>query len=216
MKCFYRNLALSILLILLIPFKGFSSHIVGGALTYTYNGGNNYTIQLKLYRDCSGVAFPGSATINVLQANGSLFAPTRNFTLPGGAVTNIPAVLPPCATSPSVTPCVEERVYTATVTLAPSPGGMHLYYGLCCRNPSILNITTPAAVGETFYCYIPCYFDVWKEDFNLANGTTVDAGATAWTRTLGAVPPVSAQVTNNEFAIVGTGNATATSAFTSC
>ena len=207
MKRFYGQLVLTLALLVLIPLKSFSSHIVGGTLTYTYNGGNNYTVQLKLYRDCSGIAFPPSAAITVLQANGSVFAPSRNFTLPGGAITNIPAVLPPCATSPSVTPCVEERVYTATVNLAPSPGGMHLYYSLCCRNPSILNINNPSLVGETFYCYIPCYFDVWEEDFNLPNGTTSDAGPTAWTTTVGAVPPVSAQVNAGEFDFVGTANA---------
>jgi len=207
MKCFYRNLIVAVLFSLLVPIKGFATHIVGGTITYTYNGGNNYTIMLKLYRDCTGIAFPGSATINVLQANGSVFAPSRNFTLPGGTITNIPAVLPPCATSPSVTPCVQERIYTATVNLAPSPGGMHLYYSLCCRNPSILNINTPGAVGETFYCYIPCYFDTWKEDFTLPAGTTVDAGATAWTRSFGAIAPASAQVNAaGEFEVTGANN----------
>lgn len=161
---------------------------------------------LKLYRDCSGVAFPASATITVLQADGSAFTPSRNFTLPGGTITNVPPVLPPCATSPSVVPCVEERIYTSTVNLAPSPGGMHLYYGLCCRNPSTSNITSPGTAGETFYCYIPCYKKTWVEDFTLPNGTTSDAGATAWSVTPGTVAPTSAQVNNGQFEIVGSNN----------
>lgn len=191
---------------LLLPLSGFATHIVGGSITYTYNGGTNYTVMLKLYRDCSGAAFPASATIDVLMANGSAFAPSRNFTLPGGAITNITPVLPPCATAPNPVPCVEERVYTGTVSLAAHPGGMHLVYDLCCRNGSISNILNPGAEGETFYAYIPCYNKAWSEDFTLPNGTTTDAGATAWTRTLGAVPPTSAQVNNGMFEIVGSNN----------
>lgn len=212
MKSIYKLLVFPLFALFLLPFNSYATHIVGGTLTYTYNGGNNYTVMLKLYRDCGAgtAAFPASTAITVLQANGTLFTPSRNFTLPGGTITNIPATLPPCATSPSVTPCVQERIYTATVNLAPSPGGIHMYYSLCCRNGSILNINSPLTIGETFYAYIPNYLDVWKEDFVLPNGTTTDAGPTAWTRTLGAVPPVSAQVTNDEFVITGTGNATAT------
>lgn len=210
MKKIYRYFLFFTIFLILLPSRGFSSHIVGGAITYTYNGGSSYTVMLKLYRDCSGIAFPASVVINVRQANGSLFTPSRNFTMPGGAIINIPPVLPPCATSPSVVPCVEERTYTLTVNLPAAPGGMHLYYSICCRNPSISNITTPGSVGETFYTFIPCYFKVWEEDFTLPNGTTTDTGPTAWTRTLGTTPPVSAQVTNGQFEVVGSNSATST------
>jgi len=161
---------------------------------------------LKLYRDCSGAAFPANVTIDVMMANGQAFTPSRNFTMPGGSITNITPLLPPCATSPTPMPCVEERIYTSTVNLAAHPGGMHLAYGLCCRNNSISNILTPGAEGETFYAFIPCYNKAWSEDFTLANGTTVDAGTTAWTRTLGTTPPTSAQVNNGMFEIVGSNN----------
>jgi gliding motility-associated-like protein len=203
----FRQLLFALAFLLIIPFKGFSTHIVGGVITYTYNGANNYSVQLILYRDCgSAVAFPASVTFTVLQADGSAFAPSRNFTANGGTVTPITPVLPPCATTPSVLPCVEQRVYTATVNLAPSPGGMHIFWSLCCRNGSISNIVSPATVGETFYAYIPCYSSKWVEDFTLANGTTSDAGPTAWTRTLGVTPPTSAQVNNGQFEIIGSNN----------
>src|SRR5437868_15204003 len=116
MKCFYRNLVFCVLFLALFPFKGFSTHIVGGVITYTYNGGNNYTVQLLLYRDCAAgnAAYPASVTFTVLQADGSVFAPSRDFTANGGAITSIPPVLPPCATSPSVLPCAQQRVYTTT------------------------------------------------------------------------------------------------------
>lgn len=203
MKKLYLRLFAAFLCILVFPKAGFSSHIVGGALTYTYNGGNNYTVMLKLYRDCSGVAFPATAPISVLQANGSLFAPSLNFTLPGGAITNVAPILPPCATSPSVVPCVEERVYTATVTLPASPGGMHLVYSVCCRNPAISNIVNPGGTGETFYAFIPCFKKLWVEDFTLPNGTTSDSGPTAWTNTVSGVAPLpTAQVNTGQFEVI--------------
>lgn len=209
MKKTLNNCLLIIMLIFFFRGNLFSTHIVGGSLTYTYNGSNNYKVELKLYRDCAGTSFPASVIITVLQANGNLFSPSRNFSMAGGAVTNIPSVLSPCTTS-SVTPCVEERVYTTTVNLLPLPGGMHLYTSQCCRNGSILNINFPSGNGQTYYCYIPSYEEIWKEDFALPNGTTTDVGATAWTRTLGVNPPASAQVNNNEFEIIGASNGSVT------
>lgn len=208
----YRQLLITLILLLVIPFKGLATHIVGGVITYTYNGGNNYTVSMILYRDCGAgtAAYPASVTFVVLQADGSPFTPSRNFTANGGTVTSIPPVLPPCATSPSVLPCVEQRAYTTTVNLAPSPGGMHLVYQLGNRNGSISNIVAPGAAGETFYAYIPCYSTVWSENFTLTNGTTVDAGPTAWTRTLNVTAPVpTAQVNNGQFEIISQNSAVA-------
>lgn len=96
-----------LLLSFLVPLSVSATHIVGGSLTYTYNGGSNYTVMLKLYRDCSGAAFPANVTIDVMMANGQAFTPSRNFTMPGGSITNITPLLPPCATSPTPMPCVE-------------------------------------------------------------------------------------------------------------
>lgn len=208
----YRQLLILLAFLFIIPFKGLATHIVGGVITYTYNGGNNYTVSMILYRDCGAgsAAYPATVTFQVLQADGSLFTPSRNFTANGGTVTPIPPVLPPCATTPSVLPCVEQRIYTTTVNLAPSPGGMHLVFQLGNRNGSISNIVTPGAAGETFYAYIPCYTTVWSEDFTLANGTTVDAGPTAWTRTINVVAPLpTAQVNNGQFEIISQNSGTA-------
>ncbi len=202
-----------LLLFFFLPFLSNATHIVGGFLNYTYNGGNSYTVTLMLYRDCGTgtAAYPASVTITVLQADGTPFTPTRDFTMNGGPVTPIPAVLPPCATAPPNPPCVEQRAYTTTVNLPASPGGMHLYYSLCCRNNSIVNINNPGAAGETFYAYIPCYRSIWKEDFTLMNGTTVDNGPTAWSRTqTGSAPLPTAQVTNGQFEVISQNSTTAT------
>jgi len=202
------------LLAILISIHGFATHIVGSTLTYVYNGGSSYTFTLKLYRDCGSgsAAFPNNVTINVRGLNGAVFAPTKDFTMPGGTITNIPSNLDTCAVPPNPMPCVQERIYTATVTNLPAnPGGYHCYYQVCCRNLSTTNVNASCnCIGSSVYTYIPGPTAAWMEDFTLANGTTVDAGTTAWTRSLGTTPPGYAQVQNNLFEVQGANNAQAT------
>ena len=53
----YKSFLSLCFVFLLFPVAGFSTHIVGGSLTYVWNGGISYTVTLKLYRDCaSGTA----------------------------------------------------------------------------------------------------------------------------------------------------------------
>lgn len=190
--------------------KGFATHIVGGTLTYVYNGGSSYTVTLKLYRDCTGIAFPGSVDISVLGNNGVAFSPSKNFTMNLGTVTAVPSGLPACSTPPNPLPCTQEGIYTTTVTnLPPNIGGYHMYFQLVARNYSLTNINSTAStnIGETFYAYIPGYELVWGEDLTLANGTTTDNGTTAWSLTAGAITPTTASVNNNMFEITGKNNA---------
>lgn len=147
------------LLFSLIPFLSFSTHIVGGSLTYVYVGGSTYVVTLKLYRDCGPgtAAFPGNVPITVRGNNGVTFNPSLNFSMPLVSVSNVPSNLDPCAVPPNPMPCVQEGIYTATVTNLPpnNPGGYHLYYQVCCRNGSVQNIVNPLSAGSSFYAYIP-------------------------------------------------------------
>ena len=63
---FIRNFIFTFLFLVIFPFQGFSTHIVGGVITYTYNGGNNYTVSMILYRDCgaASAAYPASQAIS--------------------------------------------------------------------------------------------------------------------------------------------------------
>jgi len=58
----YINCLLAILLLSTI--QAGASHLMGGELSYAYNG-SNYVVTLHLYRDCSGIQLPGSATITI-------------------------------------------------------------------------------------------------------------------------------------------------------
>ncbi|MBI4946961.1 MAG: SprB repeat-containing protein, partial [Bacteroidetes bacterium] len=197
-----------------IPFWGYSTHVVGGSLTYVYNGGSSYTVTLKLYRDCcpTCAALPASVTISVLGYNGVAFSPSRDITMSLGTVTPVPANLPPCAQAPNPMPCTQEAIYTTTVNnLPPNPGGYHMYFQYTMRNNTISNIPNPGGTGESFYAYIPGSTVTnsldWLEDFTLANGITVDNGTTAWSIAAGVPAPNSASVNNNRFEITGANNA---------
>src|ERR1043166_3159072 len=78
-----RSRAVVAALLMLISFSASATHIVGGMLTYVYNGANSYTVTLVLYRDCdpASTAYPASVAVTVLDAEGNLFSPSRNFTL---------------------------------------------------------------------------------------------------------------------------------------
>ncbi len=197
--------------IICVPFFAYSTHIVGGSLTYVYNGGSNYTVTLKLYRDCGPgtAAFPGSVTITVLGNNGVAFTPSRDITMNLGPVTPVPSNLDTCAPIPNPMPCTQQGIYTTTVNnLPPNPGGYHLYYQLIARNLSLTNINAACnCVGESFYAYIPGPTILWNEDFLLTNGTTVDNAATAWSITAGIPAPATSSVNNNVFEITGVNDA---------
>jgi gliding motility-associated-like protein len=211
-----KRLQIALICFLLsIPSLMYSTHIVGGALTYVYNGGSSYTVTLKLYRDCGAgtASLPGSVTITVVGYNGAAFSPSRDITMVLGAVTSVPSNLDPCATPPNPMPCTQQGIYSTTVNnLPPNPGGYHLYYQQTARNLSLSNIQNASCncIGESFYADIPGTGIYWNEDFLLANGTTSDNGATAWTTTSGSPAPATASVQSNLFEITGANNAVQT------
>lgn len=205
---------LLVLLLMSTSLSVFSTHIVGGSLTYVYNGGSSYTITLKLYRDCGAntATLPNSAVISIRGNNGETFSISKDITMPLVSITPVPSGLDPCAVAPNPMPCVEQGLYTLTVNnLPPNFGGYHLYYQLVARNLSIVNVNAACnCVGESFYAYIPDATDFWVEKFNFANGTAVDNGATAWS-VLNGIPPVnSANVNGNMFQFAGANNGVAT------
>ncbi|MCE3226827.1 MAG: hypothetical protein K0S32_1378 [Bacteroidetes bacterium] len=144
---------------LFFPLCNFATHIVGGELNYTYNGGSSYTIRLRLYRDCGpGTAgFPNSVSISVRGNMGATFSPGKDFNMSLASVANVPSNQPPCAVAPNPMPCVQVGTYSITVNnLPPNVGGYHLFYQVTARNLSLTNINSACnCIGESFYAYIP-------------------------------------------------------------
>ncbi|MFL5728733.1 MAG: hypothetical protein ACJ75J_04525, partial [Cytophagaceae bacterium] len=102
MNNLYQNKGKFLLFILFLisPFYSYSTHIVGGTLTYTHLGGSSYRITLKLYRDCSGIALPTDVDITVLQPDGSQFVPSRDINIPLTSKSFVPAFVDTCVIQP--------------------------------------------------------------------------------------------------------------------
>lgn len=140
--------------IMAIPFISKGEHLVGGEIYYECLGNDDYLITLKVYRDCysTGAPFDNPASIAVYNSSGGLVQ-TLNAYHSGSQ--QLPVIINnPCLQAPPDV-CVEEAIYTITVTLPPISGGYHIAYQRCCRNQSIVNLINPGAQGSTYYVAIP-------------------------------------------------------------
>lgn len=133
-----------------------AAHLVGGSMSYEFvsKTGNNYTYQvtLKVYRDCwgGGADFDPVARVAAYENVGALdLLQVFDFTLTSSSSVNPPQGSN-CSGLPSV--CLEEGIYTRTITLPGSAFGFHLKYERCCRNDQI-NIFS--SNGQTYYAFIP-------------------------------------------------------------
>ena len=141
----------------------FSTHLVGGEMTYTclgYNEANDeytYAITLTVYRDCGpnnelGTFFDDLASIGIFQNNQlyeEIFIPYP------GSNTNIDTEINnPCLDNPSDA-CVQKAEYSAEIVLNFSNGPIDITYQRCCRNGSISNIVQGQSSGTTLTVHIP-------------------------------------------------------------
>ena len=127
---------------------------MGGEIYYECLGNDDYLITLKVYRDCysAGAPFDNPASIAVYNSSGGLVQ-TLNAYHSGSQ--QLPVIINnPCLQAPPDV-CVEEAIYTITVTLPPISGGYHIAYQRCCRNQSIVNLINPGTQGSTYYVAIP-------------------------------------------------------------
>lgn len=130
-----------------------AEHLVGGEMSYTCLGNNEYRISLKIYRDCNstGAAFDLNPTLTVFEGGGVYL----NSSGTGFQSFDMPVVASgPCyVESPNL--CVEMGTYERVVTLPPSPMGYTIVHQRCCRGPSILNLNQPDTQGNTYFIDIP-------------------------------------------------------------
>lgn len=140
-----------LLLILALSNNAKASHIMGGNISYICNSNNDYTVELRLYRDCnSSVTLPNSALIAI----NSPTCGSQSLTLT--LVPNSPTVITPiCASEPDK--CltgtgaygVQEYIYTGNLTSLPTCTDWVLSWSNCCRNGVISTIGS--ASGADFY-----------------------------------------------------------------
>jgi gliding motility-associated-like protein len=145
-----------LVLLFVIRFKSFATHIVGGEITYKKLAGNNndYEITLIVYRDCLNgqAAFDSPGKITIMDKDSNVYAVVDIFnfntsTLPVSI--NNPCIFPPGNI------CYDVARYTTVQSLVPITGGYYLIYQRCCRNNTILNLNFPGTQGATFMEHIP-------------------------------------------------------------
>jgi hypothetical protein len=162
MKKVFTQVAL--LLLLCCATKSYSTHLMGGNLSYTFvsfNPGNNtytYTVELRIYRYCTGATsgLDDTMFMGAYYESASL-AKTLAQQIP------LPLVSQQFITPPNPNPncnfasnvCVEEGVFRANMVLGPSATGYHLIVQRCCRNNNISNLVNPGGAGQVYYATIP-------------------------------------------------------------
>lgn len=140
-------------LILLLGISARASHIVGGEIFYNCLGGTTYQITVRLYRDCNSTTpYDDDLPMTVFDGNGNQIA---DFLIPIPTPVLLDVVFNnPCVSIPAGI-CVEEAVYTKTVTLPASPTGYTLSYQKCCRTGSTQNLNNAGDQGITLTIDIP-------------------------------------------------------------
>ncbi len=142
-------------LLLVSAFWSEAAHLVGGQISYTCLGGNNYEIRLRVYRDCGGggAQFDAQANIAIYDVNNLLIT---MLTPAKGPTINVPpdSTGNPCVTAPAGL-CTEYAEYLDTVNLPPIAGGYVITHQRCCRNNSIANVNSSGTFGNTYTVSIP-------------------------------------------------------------
>ena len=130
----------------------FANRTLGGELTYTCLGVNQYQFTYKFYRNCSDVAAPTDITIDASSAcfpsSSYILNPTVWSPLP--YTTTCPSAITTC--NGGVNEGIELWVYTEIVTLPGACEDWRFSATVCCRSPWI----TTANLGSSTDLYIYC------------------------------------------------------------
>ena len=140
-----------------------ATHIVGGQLSYTCLGNDQYEVTLIVRRDCENGAddapLDDPATVGIFDAFGFLQAAIGDagrLEMPLSETRIINSSLSAdCRFNPNDgNVCVEEAIYRGVITLPYNKRGYILAYQRCCRNNILTNIENPLETGTTFFSEI--------------------------------------------------------------
>lgn len=149
MKRFVRSLLrrVPLLLLLLADHVLHAEHLPGGSITYTCQGGNQYTVRLTLYRECTGENMIPQ-TLNFRNDCGVQFTLSNIEPL---AVEEVSQLCPEAASTSScaggTSIGVQRYTYERTVFLSPC-NSWTLSWSICCRAPSLNVLFTPGLYIE--------------------------------------------------------------------
>ncbi|MCH2045415.1 MAG: hypothetical protein MK212_14960, partial [Saprospiraceae bacterium] len=137
---YFTNLVLVAACMMFSSQEAKATHAMGGDLTYTCIGPNQYQISLSIYRDCNGIGLGGGATLNYSSACAGVNA---NLNLVRQSQTELNNILCPTANSAcsgSGNIGVEQHIYTGILNLPAGCDDWIISWRLCCRNLAITTL----------------------------------------------------------------------------
>lgn len=145
--------ALLLLSTALVMGTTFGSHIIGGHLTLTHISGMDYELKGVVWRDCiNGIPSLPSSLPVTQYINVSPYSIQTSYSVPM-ITSSIKTLGDECYTPTGL--CVEEGVYSMTITLTSNPNGYYFTWSDCCRNNIIDNLNDPDSEGMTFVLETP-------------------------------------------------------------
>jgi hypothetical protein len=146
---------LQLALLFLLPGSVFGAHLIGGDMSYTCLGNNQYEVTIRIYRDCAGggAQFDWNAILSIYDINNNLIQTTLVPKGPTISISSNPTGDPCLVVPPNL--CSEYADYVTTVTLPPIMGGYVLSFQRCCRNSTITNVPNSGSWGNTWTTQIP-------------------------------------------------------------
>ena len=145
-------LQLLLFAVFLIPATNLkATHIVGGRIGYNCLGGDQYEIEVNVFRDCYNgdqqAPFDNPAYVGIYNQFNVMVQSIPIALMDDDTLTTI--ITDPCLVIVAGV-CVHTTTYRKVVTLPFIPGGYTLSYQRCCRNITIENIINPVETGATF------------------------------------------------------------------
>lgn len=133
-----------------------ATHIIGGNISYTCTGGNNYIVEITLYRDCSNPSnadFQLNADLDIYNAVTNASYATYTEAHDGESYVDLESE-DPCVELPTDL-CIAKVTHSFIVNLPPSLDGYVLNYQVCCFASTVQNIVDPTSVGLNISATIP-------------------------------------------------------------
>ncbi len=167
----FKQIFFSWVFIMCISAAGFASHIMGGDISYVYqgqqpNGEYRYEITFTIFGNCdqnSNWPNPMDDIMFGIYMEGADPNADKEFieeyVVPLTSSSFFSPTVPPgCSFTSNI--CAWEAKYVQIVDLPTVvngnfANGYHVYYDVCCRNGAIVNLDNPGFTGSAFYAFIP-------------------------------------------------------------
>ena len=142
------------LILLFFPLYSYSTHLIGGEMTYRYLGNDTFQIKLTVYRDCAnGIPpFDDPASIGIFDFNNNIL---RTYAIALTSQADITNSIYNCIAVAPSNICYQKGEYIFNCFLPPISGGYQISHQRCCIPFGIVNVLDAPTTGFTIYASVP-------------------------------------------------------------